>query len=161
MEFSYLVTVVPILSRALVAWRFRGLMNDVLSEEENDRESNRTLILAFAGFSFTGVIALIVLQPSVSQSVQGGVFFLLVSFLSYLWSLNLQSYKATRWQGELAAAFVDVGSLCLVLALVSLLVSSAFGTGFVVFTSLLALGIWTVDHCIRLSIDWRYLQRRR
>jgi len=131
-------------------------MKEVLSEEEQDRDTNRSLIIAFAGFSFTGTIALIVLEPSLRQVVKWAVYFLLVSFLSYLWSLNLQAYKNVRWQSEIASALTDAGSLCLVLALVSLLAHSAFPSPFVYATSSLALAVWTVDHLIRLSIDGRY-----
>jgi hypothetical protein len=139
MKWLYLTALLPVISRGVILWRFKELMQDVLPEEEHDRESNRSLILAFAGFSFTGVTALVVLEPTLKQSVRGAVFFLLVSFLSYLWALNLQSYKATRWQGEAAGLLTEIGSLCLVMALVSLLVTSAFGEIFVGGTSLLAL----------------------
>lgn len=158
MRLLYFVPLLPILSRALLVWRFWPLMREVLSEEEHDREANRSLILAFAGFSFTGVTALIVLEPTVKQSVRGAVFFLLVSFLSYLWALNLQSYKATRWQGEAASALAEIGSLSLVMALVSLLVTSAFGEIFIGGTALLAVGVWGMDHFTRLRLDWCYLQ---
>src|SRR5712692_1945735 len=136
--------------------RFRRQMGEILPEEEQDREGNRALILAFAGFSFTGVTALIVLEPALKQTVRGAVFFLLVSFLAYLWALNLQGYKAFRWHGEAAAALADTGSMCLVLALVSLLISSAFPGAFIVLTSLLALAVWLVDHVTRLRIDYQY-----
>lgn len=140
--------------------RFRQQMNEILSEEEQDRETNRSLIIAFAGFSFTGVIALIVLEASVKQTVKWAVYFLLVSFLSYLWALNFQGYKDVRWQDEVASALSDTGSICLVFALVSLLVNSAFPTAFVYPSSLLAVVVWTVDHVIRLCIDSRYYRAR-
>ena len=88
------------------------------------------------------------------------MFFLLVSFLTYLWALNLQGYKAYRWQGEAATALSETGSLCLVLALVSLLVSSKFGKPFVFATSLLAIAVWFIDHAMRIRIDWKYLATR-
>jgi len=135
---------------------FHGQMGDVLSEMEQDRETNRALIIAFAGFTFTGAVALIVLEPSIRQTVKWGVYFLLVSFLSYLWSLNLQAYKNVRWQSEAASALTDAGSLCLVFAVVSLLFHSSFPTPFIYATSSLALSVWVVDHLIRLWIDGRY-----
>lgn len=133
-------------------------MGDILSEEEQDRDANRSLILAFAGFTFTGVIALVVLEPKIKQTVKGAVFFLLVGFLAYLWALNLQGYKASRWQGEAADALTEAGSLCLVLALVSLLISSAFERSFIVFSSVLAVAVWVVDHATKWRIDYRYLR---
>ena len=140
--------------------RFHKQMTEIPDEAEQDREGKRALILAFAGFSFTGVIALIVLEPAIKQTVKLAVYFLMVSFLSYLWALNLQGYKASRWQDEIAAALADAGSLCLIFALVSLLLQSAFPNVFVYSTSALALAVWIVDHLIRLRIDSRYYRAR-
>lgn len=159
-DVMYCGSLLPLATRAALVIRFWGQMREVLPEEEQDREGNRALILAFAGFSFTGVTALIVLEPTIKQTVQGAVFFLLVSFLTYLWALNLQGYKAYRWHGEAAAALADTGSVCLVLALVNLLVFSAFSTSFVSSASLLAAGVWLLDHFTRLRIDYRYLHAR-
>lgn len=149
-----------LVTRALLVMKFLGQMGEILPEAEQDREGNRALILAFAGFSFTGVTALIVLEPAIQQTIRGAVFFLLVSFLAYLWALNLQGYKAYRWQSEAAGALAETGSLCLVLALVSLLIYSRFSGSFVASTSLLALGVWLFDHVIRWRIDYQYLQAR-
>jgi peptidoglycan/LPS O-acetylase OafA/YrhL len=159
-NLGYAVPLVPDVSRAVLVVSFRLQMAEKLSEEELDRESNRSLIIAFAGFSFTGVVALVVLEPTLQQTVRGAVFFLLVSFLTYLWALNLQGYKASRWQAEAATALSETGSLCLVSALISLLVSSQFSKSFVVTASLLAAAVWIIDHATRLIIDWRYAARR-
>lgn len=156
----YVAAPIALVTRALLVIRFRGQMGEILTEEEQDREGNRALILAFAGFSFTGVTALIVLEPAIQQTITGAVFFLLVSFLAYLWALNLQGYKAYRWQSEAAGALVETGSLCLVLALVSLFVYSRFPRTFVILTSLLTLGVWLIDHVTRLRIDYQYLEAR-
>ena len=156
----YVAPVLPLVTRAVLIIRFWGQMRDILPEAEQDREGNRALILAFAGFSFTGVTALIVLEPTIKQTVSGAVFFLLVSFLAYMWALNLQGYKAYRWQGEAAAALVDTGAMCLVLALISLLVFSSFTFPFILATSSLASGVWLVDHYTRLRIDYVYLGAR-
>ncbi len=159
-ELFYFSPLLPIITRGAVILRFYKQMGQIPEEPEQDREGNRALILAFAGFSFTGVIALIVLEPSIKQTVKWAVYFLLVSFLSYLWALNLQGYKASRWQDEIAAGLADAGSLCLILALVSLLAHSAFPSVFVYSTSVLALTVWIVDHLIRLRIDSRYYRTR-
>ena len=135
-------------------------MEEILSEAENDRETHRSLILAFAGFSFTGAFALIVLEPTLRIMVQNPVLFLLVSFLVYLWALNLQSYKSYRWQDQVSTALLDTGSLCLVLALVSLLFSSNFESSFIGLTSGLAVLVWISDYIIRFCIDLKYMQKR-
>src|SRR5437899_2833533 len=116
-----LAPLLPILTRLLLVARFHKQMPDVLSEEEDDRDQNRSVILALAGFSFAGVLAVALLDVALQQSFAQTVFFLLVSFLAYLWALNAQSYKALRWQGEMVDALIEVGSLSLVLSLISLL----------------------------------------
>jgi len=157
-DLIYVGPLVPIATRGALIICFKDQMREIPPEEEQDREGHRTLILAFAGFSFTGVVALIVLEPATTQSLQGAIFFLLVSFLTYLWALNLQGYKAFRWQGAAAVALGESGSLCLILALISLLVSSKLGRAFVTSASILAGSVWVVDHVTRLRIDWRFLK---
>lgn len=160
MNWLFYAPLVPLATHGIVVARFHRQMSEVLSEDEQDREAHRALILAFAGFSFTGVTALIVLEPTVQQNLRDAVFFLLVSFLTYLWALNIQGYKAARWHGEAAAALAETGSLSLVLALISLLITSEFESAFVSLTGFLALGVWTIDHVTRLRIDWCYLLAR-
>lgn len=160
MDPIYLAPLVPGLTRLVLILRFLGEMSEVPSEAEQDRDDHRALILAFAGFSFTGVAALVVLGPAATAGLEDAVFFLLVSFLTYLWALNLQGYKAARWQGEIANAITETGSLCLILALVSLLRSSAFGSGLILGGSVLAGCIWLLDHLFKLAIDWKYLTEK-
>jgi len=153
----YLIPLIPLVARLAVVARFSEQMREIPTEEEQDRDAHRTLIIAFSGFSFTGVVALVVLESAVKQNLKFAVFFLLVSFLVYLSALNLQAYKADRWQGELATALSDTGSLCLVSALISLLLSSGFGGSFAVGASVLAGAVWLVDEVLRLRFDWAYL----
>jgi len=153
----YLIPLVPIVARLAVVARFSAQMRELPTEEEQDRDAHRTLIIAFAGFSFTGVVALVVLESAVRQNLKFAVFFLLISFLVYLSALNLQAYKADRWQGELGTALSDTGSLCLVCALISLLLTSGFGGAFAIGASALAGGVWLLDEILRLRFDWMYL----
>lgn len=153
----YLIPLLPSALRLVLVVRFWEHMREIPKEEEQDREGHRTLIVAFAGFSFSGVVALVVLESAVAVSFKMAVYFLLVSFLGYLASLNLQGYKADRWQGELAEALSDTGSLCLVAALISVLTSSKFDWSFVVGAGVLAAAVWLVDELARLRFDWEYL----
>lgn len=153
----YFIPLLPIVTRAALIICFRNMMGNILSEDEQDREAHRAPILAFAGFAFTGVVALAVLEPTIKQSVHRAVFFLLVSFLAYMWAFNAQGYKGRRWEGEMASALGDVGSLCIILALVDLLATSNLGLRFVVGSSILAFAVWGLDHGIRLALDASYL----
>lgn len=132
-------------------------MNSHLPEPAQDRDANRGYILSLAGFSFTAVAALIVLDATTKVTLQLPIWFVLVSFLSFLASLNLQSYKSTRWQNQLAAALLEAGTLSLVLAIIALLFGATFDRVFQFAAATLALLTWAVDHSVRLWIDNRYL----
>lgn len=136
-------------------------MTSILSEGEQDRDQQRSVILALAGFSFSGVLALVLLDAAANQPFQLGVYFLLLSFLGYLWSFNLQGYKSRRWQGELALALLELGALSLILALISIIWASSFGQRFKIAMSALGIGIWCLDHLLRLNIEIRYLRDLR
>jgi hypothetical protein len=149
----YAVPLTPVVTRFLLAVRYRAQMRQSLSEAEHDRDQSRSVILALAGFSFAGVLAVSVLDITTQQSFANTVYFLLISFLAYLWALNAQGYAATRFQAEMVTAIIDVGSLSLVLSIVSLINRGAAPR----FLSYLATCIWGVDHVFRVSFEWRYL----
>ncbi|MBW2620863.1 MAG: hypothetical protein JRC56_05985 [Deltaproteobacteria bacterium] len=90
-------------------------MSEIPSEEEQDRESHRSHILTLAGFSFTGLLAIAVLDATLVQDFRFAVYYLLVSFLCYLSALNFQGYKSKRWHDQLATALMDVASLSLMI----------------------------------------------
>jgi hypothetical protein len=136
-------------------------MGERLSEEELDRDSHREYIAAMAGFSFTALIALILLDASFTASFRLPIYYLLLSFLAYLFALNLQGYKATRWQDEAGTAAMDVGSLCLILSIVVLLVTQIHDGRFSSLLSVLAIGIWLLHHILHISFEHRYLSARR
>ena len=105
--YSYFVPLVPLVSRALLCVKHRTQMSEILSEEENDRESHRSHILALAGFSFTGLLAIAVLDATLLQDFHYAVYYLLVSFLCYLSALNFQGYKSKRWHDQFGTALMD------------------------------------------------------
>lgn len=149
--------VLPLTSRLILIARYRSLMAEVLCENENDRDGHRSLILAFAGFSFAGVVGLVVLEP-VNVDVKYPVYYFIGSFLAYFWAFNLEGYKAKRWEDNLSAGLRDVGSLCLILGLSTLLFSRQYDFWFIALASWLAIMGWIVDCVVRFSIDWRYMR---
>jgi hypothetical protein len=136
-------------------------MGERLSEEELDRDSHREYIAAMAGFSFTALIALILLDASFKASFRLPIYYLVLSFLAYLFALDLQGYKARRWQDEVGTAAMDVGSLCLMLSIVVLLVTQVNDSLFSCPLSVLAIGIWLLHHVLHISFDHRFLSERR
>jgi hypothetical protein len=132
-------------------------MNEILSEDEQDREAHRTVILSLSGFSFTGLVGLIVLDATLRLNYKIAIYYLLVSFLSFLFSLNIQGYKSRRWHDQIATGIMDSGTLSLILAACYLIGNQHFGISFSLPLILLALIAWLTDHIIRLVIQWRYL----
>ena len=153
----YSAPIVPLFSRAILCISHHSQMGEILSEEEHDRGAHRSHILALAGFSFTGLLALAVLDATLRQDFHFGVFYLLISFLCYFFALNLQGYKKRRWHDQFATALIDSASLSLILSIVSILHIQTFKSNFAIGLALFAFFVWVVDHIIRLRIQWSYL----
>ena len=61
----YFIPFLPLFNRIILIIRFRDMMKDNLTEDELDRDSHRNYILALTGFSFTGLLALTLLEATV------------------------------------------------------------------------------------------------
>lgn len=160
MIILYLLPFFPIVSRTVLCLTFRSQMNEILSEDEQDREAHRTLILSLSGFSFTGLIGLIVIDATLRLNYKVAIYYLLISFLSFLFSLNAQGYKSKRWHDQIATSIMDTGSLSLILAASYLIGNQNFGMPFSLSLILLSVVAWLTDHIIRLRIQWRFLSIR-
>ncbi len=136
-------------------------MSEVPSEEEQDRESHRSHILTLGGFSFAGLLAISALDVTSNHDFRFAVYFLLASFLCYLFSLNLQGYKSKRWHDQFATALMDSASLSLIMSIISILQVKALNLSFVAGITGLALLVWAVDHIVRIRILWKYLKLKR
>jgi hypothetical protein len=156
----YVLPLFPVLTRAVLYFRWPKVMADRLSEEAQERDVQRTFIFALAGFSFTAVAAFAALDSTVRVGLQLPTWYVLASFVSLVSALNVQSYKSSRWQNQLATALLEVGTLSLMLALVALLFTAHFGCAFQFVATAVTLGPWLIDHGIRLAIEDNYLSRR-
>lgn len=157
----YSAPIIPLFSRAVLCLRHHSQMAEILNEDEHDRETHRSHILALAGFSFTGLLALAILDATLRQDFHFAVFYLLVSFLCYFFALNLQGYKSKRWHDQFATALMDSASLSLILSIVSILHVQAFNFNFSLGLTLLAFFVWVADHATRLTIQWNYLNMKK
>lgn len=158
--WEYIVPLVPLLTRFALGLYWHGLMSETLPEKAQERDLHRATILGLAGFSFTAAAGLAVLDASTLASLQLPIWYVMVSFVSFIGALNLQSYKATRAQDQLATALIEVGTLSLTLTLVTLLLGAKFAPWFNCSASFLALGAWGLDHTIRLRIEHSYFAER-
>jgi hypothetical protein len=150
--WSYAFPLVPVITRFFMALSWHRLMVDELPEGAQHRDAHRGVILALAGFSFTAVAGLAVLETQ-RPGFQLSIWYVLLSFVAYLTALNLQSYKVTRWQNYVAAALIEMGSLSLTLTLVSLVSAGKFDEWFPTLVAVVAFGSWAADHVIRLSLE--------
>ncbi|NNU45237.1 hypothetical protein [Ramlibacter montanisoli] len=136
-------------------------MAKALPEAAQERDFQRATILSLAGFSFTAAAGLAVLDARTRLGLQLPIWFVAVSFVAYLSAHNMQAYKATWLQDQVATALSEAGSLSLNLALISLLLSAnkpdeGLASWFKCLVTVVALSAWAVDHIARLYIECTY-----
>ncbi len=118
----YLLFGVPLVApvaRMAMMLLFALTPNEILGDAEQDRGGNRAIILPLAGFSFSALLALVVLDSARVQGLRLPIGLLLASFLAFYTSLNLQSYKVRRWQDQLATGLKESGSGWLLMSVVA------------------------------------------
>lgn len=155
----YFVPVVPLITRLILCINCRGVMLEVPDEAVQERDVNRSFILSLAGFSFTAVAGFSVLQASDRIALQLPTWYVLLSFVAYITTLNVQSYKSNRLQNQIATALVEVATLSLMLSLVALLFQVKFDRVFQWAAMIITLAAWIIDHGLRLYFDHDYLKR--
>lgn len=156
----YIIPFFPFVTRSIVIFIFRRQMRNKLSEAESDRESHRSVILALAGFSFTGVLGLAVVNATLKHDLRLSIYYLLVSFLSYLFVLNLQGYKYNRWHDQVGNAVMESASLALLLSIVAIVFSLSTSIIYQVGLTIMTVAVWLVDHSIRLYLSIKYLREK-
>lgn len=155
----------PFVTRAFILVPpFRHQLAQAIPPKQLNRDEHRTVILALAGFSFSGAVALAVVALSVSDaklrnSLQLPVFYLLISFLCYFFALNLQGYKSHWWHDVAGEALADAASLSLVLSIIVVVRDSYPNSSFGDMITVLALVVWLVDHAIRVQL-WKAFLRQ-
>jgi hypothetical protein len=157
-DWLYALPSAPVVSRFLVGLYWDWLMPVALPEEAQERDMQRGVILGLAGFAFTAAAALAILDAATRPSLQLSIWYVLVSFVSYLSALSIQSYKYRIWQDQLATALIEAGSLSLMLTLVTLLFAAKLEERFVWMSASVAIGAWLVDHAVKLRLFWRFLK---
>lgn len=135
-------------------------MPETLPEDAQERDLHRATILGLAGFSFTAAAGLAVLDANTRAGLQLPIWYVLVSFVAFTSALNLQSYKASRGQNQLAMGLIETGTLSLTLTLVTLLLGAKFASWFNYAATSLALAAWALDHIIKLRIEHCYYRER-
>ena len=157
---NYFLPVIPLVTRFLLCLRWNSQMSTELSEAAQERDVQRTFILSLAGFSFTAIAGLALLDGIIRVGLQLPTWYVLLSFVAFFASLNAQSYKSNRLHNQIATALVEIGTLSLMLSLVALLFTAPFNCEFQWVATFVTLGTWLMDHLFRISIDYSYLAAR-
>jgi len=134
-------------------------MSEFLSEEASDRETHRSLLGTLCGFSFTGLLALVALPGDLKNRALP-IWYILVSFVSYLGALNLQGYKSHRWHDQIGDALTETASLGLIASVIGFIVSSDLALGFRIFASVLSGAVWLFDFSIRFRYSRDFLRAK-
>jgi len=155
----YALPFMPMLGRGLIIIRYKRYMRDALNEGAIDRANHRSLIAALAGFSFAGLLALVALPGSLLERALP-IWYVLLSFLSYLAALNLQGYKALLWHDQIGDALFEISSLGLIASVITFILKSELPTAFHIIATALALSVWALDYLIRIHFTVDYLSAK-
>lgn len=131
-----------------------------MSEEVTQREAHRSLILVLAGFSFSGLLAVAMVDAATQQNLEFSTYYLLVSFLFYLSALNLQDYKSHWWHDQLGDVLFESATLSLLLSVTAIIWFSSHGYLYKIIMTALASAIWLSDHGLRVYFLWSYFQAK-
>jgi hypothetical protein len=155
--FSYFIPFFTLITRGAVFLKNcdAKMRNEPLTKAEMAREPTRAFVLALAGFSFTGLMGISVLDNISRHNFTVQVFYLLVSFLCYLNALQLQDYKFLLLREIISDTLIDIATLCLICSAVSLVIAADYGKGFKAVILCIALLGWAIDHSIRIRYIWQ------
>jgi hypothetical protein len=155
----YLSPLLPFLSRGIVSAMNWQRMKEPVPAKVQDRETYRTLILTLAGFSFTGLLGVTVASTALGTNLDYTAYYLLFSFLSFIATLNIQSYKNFIWLDVLSDMFFDSAILTLILSVAVIIIVATFSL-WVKTLVILGLIFWLVDHAIQLTHLYKDFRRR-
>lgn len=157
----YFLPAIPFFTRSVLFFRYKPLMLIKLDTTEQDRTAHRSHIQFLAGFSFSALIAIVILDTTLDNNFQLSIYYLFISFLGYMAALNIQGYKIFRWQDHLVTALVDSASLCLILSVVTILITENFNRTLAYFLTFIAMVIWIGDHYLRICFQSEFLKSKQ
>ena len=155
----WLLPLLPFITRSVLMFCHRRLASKRLCEDELDRPAHRGLILSLSGFSFTAVIALVLIDSTTQLSLEFPIYYSLLSFAASFAAMNAQSYKAKRWHDQLSTSLYEITTLSLVLTLAFIVFQGTFTMCIKSLLVAIILLPWVSDHAIRLRLQAQNLQR--
>jgi hypothetical protein len=152
------IIVTPVLLRVALFFRYWAALKKALGKDSS-RDSVRSVVGLLAGFSFSSLVALMVLDDAVQIKFERSILFLIVSFLSYLSAMNLQGLKLRRWHDEVATGFIESGSFSLILSLGFSLLDSGLPWEMSSLVFFIGCSLLLFDVVVRLTLMRSYLSR--
>lgn len=142
---------------------FWDVRKELLRPDQIARDSTKSFVLALAGLSFTGVIAIAVVDSVNQSNFKIPVFYLLISFLCYLIANNIQDYKFFVSRDVFSNTLIDIATLSLICTAVTVVFLAGYGVVFQSVVLIVALTGWLTDHILRLRYtlnDFRKFRRK-
>lgn len=153
---------IPFATRGVIYFLYRSYVTGDLNLSVEYRAANRSFILTLAGFSFTALLALSVVDAQVPGSpLQLPVYYLLISFLCYFIVMNLQKYPYRGWTQQVDSALIETASLAFLLAVATIIASASDNSFYNVVVPILAVGVWVADHVIEIVAWVGYWRRKK
>ncbi|MGF1472216.1 MAG: hypothetical protein ACFB50_10810 [Rubrobacteraceae bacterium] len=133
-------------------------MNNEARSDSGLTPSQQTLQATLAGFSFSALVAVAIVEGLSGTSLPLMTYYLMVSFLAYLSSINLQKYLTKEWVHQVDDTLTSIAFLSLVLAIVSAILIGDDNLLFKYVLAALAVMVWVGDHIVGLVASWRRLR---
>ena len=157
----YFIPFTPLLTRGTLFFLFWDVRKYLLRPDQIARESTKSFVLALAGLSFTGVIAIAVVDSVNQVNFRIPVFYLLISFLCYLIAFNIQDYKFSVSRDVWSNILIDIATLSLVCTAVTVVFLAGYGVVFQSVVLIVALTGWLADHIVRIRYTLKDFRKYR
>ncbi len=97
LSIYYFIPLFPIIVRLFVLLQFKSQWKRILTIEAQDRNTHRTHIMTFAGFTFSALLAVALLNQTIIPNLHYTLYYLLIGFLFFVFAYNIQGYKDYTW----------------------------------------------------------------
>ena len=158
MDWLLLICLIPFVSRAILAWCCLTVVERPMAAAIRDTATHRAAILAIAGFSITIFAGLAVLDTQ--KDFHLAAAFAAVSFVAYFAAYSIQTYKWFIWIDLVGDAFMDTGSLSLVLAMMCVFHQIPSHSANWV-ACILGPVVWSIDHVVKWVASYKYFRELR
>ena len=151
---AYALPFLPLVTRGVLIAKFPAVRDEILNEDEQQRGIYRTHLLTFVAISAAALAALAVADAALRSGLQWALYYLSISFFSWMCALQYVAYKAKRWEDQIVDALNDVGMLSFFSAVVAVLVATH--TAIAPIIAGIAVFVWALDHAYRIYLDWTH-----